>query len=113
MPWLVRDGQVIASLEVAGSRAQRRRGLLGRDSVEGGFLLDPARWVHTMGMRFDIDVAFLDREGLVVAITTMKRHRVGAPRLRARSVVETRAGAFDKWGVAVGDELSISDSSQP
>ena len=61
MAWLVRDGTVLASVEVARSRAARRKGLLGRDGIDGALLLTPARSVHTLGMRFDIDVAFLDR----------------------------------------------------
>jgi uncharacterized membrane protein (UPF0127 family) len=110
MAWLVRDGQVIASLEVAHTRAARRRGLLGRESIEGGMLFRPARWVHTVGMRIPIDVAFFDAEGTVVAICTMKRNRLGKPRVTARCVIEARAGAFAKWGVTAGDELTITDA---
>ncbi len=35
MPWLVRDGEVLASLEVASSWRDRRKGLMGRDGLEG------------------------------------------------------------------------------
>ncbi|RPI09277.1 MAG: DUF192 domain-containing protein, partial [Actinobacteria bacterium] len=65
MAWLVRGGEVLASLEVADTRATRRKGMLGRDGIDGALLLVPARSVHTLGMRFDIDVAFLDRDGVV------------------------------------------------
>ena len=58
MAWLVRGGEVLASLEVADTRAMCRKGLLGRDGIDGALLLVPARSVHTLGMRFDIDVAF-------------------------------------------------------
>ena len=58
--WLLRDGDVLASLEVAATRSARRRGLLGRDHLEGALLLERTRSVHTLGMRFPIDVAFLD-----------------------------------------------------
>ena len=60
MGWLLREGEVLASLEVADTRPARRRGLLGRDSIDGALLLVPARSVHTIGMRFPIDVAWLD-----------------------------------------------------
>ena len=66
MAWLVRDGEVLASLEVAGSRAGRARGLLGRDGIDGVLHLPDTRSVHTFGMRFDIDVAFLDADLRVV-----------------------------------------------
>ena len=58
MPWLLRDDKVLASLEVADSRSARRRGLLGRDGFEGVLLFEGTRSVHSVGMRFPIDVAF-------------------------------------------------------
>ena len=38
---MLRDGEVLASLEVADSRRARSRGLLGRDGVDGALLLRP------------------------------------------------------------------------
>lgn len=107
MPWLMRDGEVLATLEVAATRAARRRGLLGRDGVTGALLLQPARSVHTIGMAFAIDVAFCDRELRVLDTITMRRWRLGAPRLRAASVIEAEAGAFGRWGLRPGDVLEV------
>lgn len=98
---------MLASLEVADSRAARRHGLLGRDGIEGAFLIEPARSVHTFGMRFPIDVAHLDAEGLVLRTTTMKRHRIGRPVLAARSILEAEAGAFRHWELAPGQVLEV------
>jgi len=105
--WLLRDGEVLAALEVAATRRARRKGLLGRDGIEGALLLRPARSVHTIGMRFPIDVAFCDRDLVVVAVCTMGRHRLGRPRMKARSVLEAERGAFDRWGLRPGDRLEI------
>jgi uncharacterized protein len=107
VPWLVRDGTVLASLEVAASRAERRKGLLGRDRIDGALLLTPARSVHTLGMRFDIDVAFLDPDGVVRRTVRMPRNRVGMPCWTARSVVEAEAGAFARWNLATGQRLEV------
>ena len=107
MAWLLRDGEVLAVLEVADGVAGRARGLLGRDGVEGALLIKPARSVHTVGMRFPIDVAFCDRDMNVLDTVTMKRFRLTRPRLRARCVVEAEAGAFDRWGLRPGDRLEI------
>lgn len=107
MAWLVRDGEVLAPLEVAETVAARSRGLLGRDGIDGALLLRPAMSVHTLGMRFDIDVAFCDAELVVVATTGMSRWRLGAPRLRARSILEAEAGAFERWGLRPGDALEV------
>jgi uncharacterized membrane protein (UPF0127 family) len=107
MAWLLREGEVLAVLEVADGVAGRARGLLGRDGVEGAMLIKPARSVHTVGMRFPIDVAFCDRDMNVLDTVTMKRFRLTRPRLRARCVVEAEAGAFDRWGLRPGDRLEI------
>ena len=107
MAWLLREGEVLASLEVAVTRRARRRGLLGRDRVDGALLLRPARSVHTVGMRFPIDVAYCDRDLVVLRTVRMGRHRVGMPRIRAACVIEAPAGAFDRWRLVVGDQLEV------
>ena len=71
MPWLVHEGRVLSSLEIAESRRDRRVGLLGRDGIDGALLLRPARSVHTLKMRFAIDIAHLDRDLVVLSTTTM------------------------------------------
>ena len=110
MPWLVTDdARVLASAEVADAHSARRRGLLGRDHLEGALVLRPCRWVHTIGMRFAIDVAFLDDDGHVVKTMQMHRHRIGVPVWRASSVVEAEAGAFARWGLRVGDTVEVRD----
>jgi uncharacterized membrane protein (UPF0127 family) len=105
--WLVSDGRVLASAEVAATRAERRRGLLGRDGLDGAVLLQRTRWVHTIGMRFPIDVAYLDADGNVLKTVRMGRHRVGMPVPKAKSVVEAEAGAFGRWGLHVGDAIEV------
>ena len=71
VPWLVRGDDVLAAAEVAVTRAeQRRRGLIGRDALEGVLVIRPCRQVHTFGMQFPIDVAFCDRYGFVLHQTT-------------------------------------------
>ena len=107
MPWLLRDGEVLATLEVTESFAGRARGLLGRDGIDGALLLRPARSVHTIGMRFPIDVAFCDADLVVITTVCLERHRVCLPRVRARAVVEAEAGAFERWKLRTGDQLEI------
>ena len=107
MAWLVCDARVLASTEVAATRRDRRRGLLGRDSLEGAIVLQPCRWIHTVGMRFPIDVAYLDADGVVIKTIQMHRFRVGIPVWHARSVIEAQAGAFARWGLRVGDQIEV------
>lgn len=107
MPWLMRDTEVLAALEVAESFSERSRGLLGRDGVDGALLLRPARSVHTVGMRFPIDVAFCDRKLVVVDFVCMRPWRLSRPRLRGHAVIEAEAGAFERWRLRPGDQLEI------
>ncbi len=107
MAWLVRDGRVLASLEIAGSRRARMRGLLGRSGLDGALLLRPAASVHTVGMRFAIDVAFVDRDLRVLAVKTLVPNRVTVPVRRARAVIEAEAGTMASWELRPGDVLEI------
>lgn len=117
MPWIVSGTRVLASAEVAASRSARRRGLLGRDAHRGGFVIPGCRSVHTLGMRFPIDVAFVDADGTVLRIARMNRHRIGRPVWKSDLVIEAEAGAFERWGLHVGDVVEIraesSDGAAP
>jgi uncharacterized membrane protein (UPF0127 family) len=105
--WLVRDGKVLATLEVADSWRARTRGLLGRDAVDGAILLRPARSVHTFRMRFPIDVAFVDGSLRVLRVVHLRPGRLTRPVWRARGVIEADAGAFAEWDLRPGDQLEV------
>ncbi len=107
MPWLLRDGEVLASVEIATSWRERSRGLLGRNHVEGALLIRPAKSVHTLGMRFPLDVAFCDSKMVVIDCVRMRRWRLSAPRFKAAAVIEAEAGAFERWSLKAGDELEV------
>ena len=71
-------------------------------------LLRHTRSVHTVGMRFAIDVAFLTKR------PRRRRHRRRCRRTGwrflaagGRSVLEAEAGAFERWGLEAGDRLEI------
>jgi uncharacterized protein len=106
MAWLLREGEVLAGLEIADGLLARTKGLLGRDSIDGAMLLK-ARSVHTFGMRFPIDVAICDKELVVVATRTLVPYRIALPRWKGVQVLEARAGAFETWRLRAGDRLEI------
>ncbi len=107
--WLVSGGHVLASAERADDRRSRARGLLGRSAFEGALVLSNCRSVHTIGMQFAIDVAYLDAEGMVVKVAHMPRNRIGVPVRKATTVVEAQAGAFERWGLRVGDQVELRE----
>ncbi len=107
--WLLRDGEVLAALEVAEEFRDRSRGLLGRDGIDGALLLRPARSVHTMGMKFAIDVAFCDQDLTVLRTLCMRPGRVTRLSLRQGCVIEAESGAFERWRLRPGDKLEVRE----
>ena len=107
MPWLVRGDDVLAAAEVAVTRKVRRRGLLGRDHVDGVLVLRPCHQVHTFGMQFPIDVAFCDRDGFVLHICEMRPGRVSRFVFRAYFAIEAGEGAFERWQIRLGDVVEV------
>jgi len=70
-----------------------------------GLLIAPCSSIHTLGMRYAIDVVFLDREARVLRVCSDVR----AGRFRfgrgARGVLELRAGTASRHGVVAGLRL--------
>jgi uncharacterized membrane protein (UPF0127 family) len=86
-------------------------GLLGKRSLEpdSGLWIFPSRAIHTLGMLFDIDVIFLDKDLKVVALRELV-HPFSMTGLyfNAESVLELPAHAVFKSRTEVGDELMLS-----
>jgi uncharacterized membrane protein (UPF0127 family) len=108
---LVVDGRSVCAVEVPVGARARRLGLVGRDALTGAMFLPRCPAVHTVGMRFALDVAFVDRHMVVIDVVAMAPGRLGWPRLRARSCVEAEAGAFARWGVRRASRLELRSSS--
>jgi uncharacterized membrane protein (UPF0127 family) len=107
--WLLRNGDVVCALEMTESLAERAKGLLGREGCEGALHLAGARSVHTAGVQFPLDVAFLSADLMVLRIVRLPPWRVALPRPGARSVLQAEAGALERWGVRVADQLEIRE----
>ena len=111
-----RGATLAANVQLADTSRSRRVGLLQHESLEPGegLWIYPTQAIHTFGMRFPIDVAFLDRGLRVKRIY----HRLAPFRLTslvwgARSVLELSSGSLASTGTAVGDELQFSLREEP
>lgn len=93
----------------AGSPATRLRGLLGRDGLEpdAAIVLWPCAAVHTFGMRFAIDVVFLDRRLRVCDVRQDLRPGRMAWHWRACAVIETGAGRAAALGLVAGESFDL------
>lgn len=102
-------------VEVADRGATRRKGLLGRDGLAAGegLWIVPCESVHTFGMRFPIDLIYLDRNWNV------KKVRSGVPPWRlsaclsAHSVLELLPGTIGATQTRPGDKLEFSNADPP
>ena len=100
---------VVRRCELADGFFSRFRGLLGRRGLEPGegLLLSPSSSVHTMFMRFPIDVVFLDRGLKVVGVSAAVRPWRLAGRKGARHVLELGAGEAVARGISTGERLRL------
>jgi uncharacterized membrane protein (UPF0127 family) len=108
--WLLRDGDVVCALDLADSAAERRNGLRGRTGCNGALHVEGLRVVHTAGMKFPIDIAFLSDDLTVLRVAHLKPWRVALGGRRAQSVVQAEAGSLERWGVGVGDQLEVREA---
>ncbi|HOA95621.1 MAG TPA: DUF192 domain-containing protein [Quisquiliibacterium sp.] len=101
------SGGAPLTLERAVTFGARLVGLIGRSSLPRGrgLLLEPCDAIHTMAMRFPIDVVFLDRDGCIVRID----HDVRPWRMRicpgAHAVAELARGEALRLGLQCGSVL--------
>jgi uncharacterized membrane protein (UPF0127 family) len=107
----LRNGMVLATNVVfANSLLKRMKGLLGKKNMQAGeaLLIKPCMSIHTVGMRFPIDVAFLNTKNKVTAIVNnLKPQRITRLYFKAISVLELPAGTLNTTDTRIGDEIDI------
>jgi uncharacterized protein len=106
---LTRRANLGESIDVADTSASRRRGLLKHSGLAAGegLWIVPCEAVHTFGMKFPIDVAFLSKSRKVLKIRRDMGRRGIALCMRAHSVLELPAGTLQRSGTDVGDQLEF------
>ena len=105
------NGIRVCDAEVAETREDRRRGLIGREDLTGVLVLRPCRSVHSFRMRFVLDVAGCRREAdgsfRVRWVRLLLRNRALPPGLVANVMIEAKFGSFKAWGIKRGDRIEI------
>ena len=107
----VDTGAVVADLvAVADTRATRAVGLLNREGLEPGegLWIVPSRGVHTMWMRFAIDLVALDERGVVIdKVENLKPWRIRLPRRGTAGVLELPVGTLTQSRTALGHRIAF------
>jgi uncharacterized membrane protein (UPF0127 family) len=86
-------------------------GLLKRTHLgpEEALWLMPSKGIHTIGMKFPIDVVFLTKSNEVIGlISGMPPYRISSVHFRGYSVIELPNGTIRKSRTEIGDKLEIS-----
>jgi len=103
------------AIEVARTASQKVKGLLGRECLEEGqgLLFKGAGSLHTLFMRFPIDIIYTDKKGKVVKVAEAVRpfKLVAAP-LRCHYALELPAGAITASNTRVGDHLNFEEETE-
>jgi len=103
---------LVGNLMVADSIFTRMKGLIGKTSLASGsgLLLKPCKAVHTFGMRFAIDIVFLDKGNRVIKIIeALKPNRMTTVYSSASTVLELAGGSAAEAHLSKGDYLEILD----
>ena len=95
--------------DIADTSAKRRTGLLKHTGLAPGegLWITPCEGVHTFGMKFAIDVIFLNKKKKVLKIRPNMVKRRLALSLLAHSVLELPAGRLAETGTVAGDLLEF------
>lgn len=101
-------------IEVADTSLRRMVGLLGKRSLAKGcgLLILPSQAIHTIGMKFPIDVLFVDKKYNVVGVReAIPPYRLTRVFWKALGVLELPAGTIRDSRTEVGDQLKVDFSS--
>jgi len=101
-------------IEVADTTLTRFVGLMGRRSLAPGrgLLIRPSNGVHTLWMRFTIDVLLLDREHRILSLYgNLRPFRVTTVNWKASSALELPAGIIAATNTQLGDRLLLEPAS--
>jgi uncharacterized protein len=96
---------------VAETSLSRMVGLLGKRGLEAGtgLLIMPSQAVHTVAMKFPIDVLFVDKLWRVIGMRPqMAPYRITGIHWKARCVIELPSGQIAKTSTQIGDQLSVN-----
>lgn len=88
---------------------ERAGGLLFRPKINMNevLYLKPCNSVHTLGMKYSIDVVYLNRAGIIIkVIDGMKPYRASYC-TSSKTVLEFISGVAKKMNLRVGDQLLI------
>jgi uncharacterized protein len=107
---ITRATTVGTQITIADSFLTRLIGLMGRKRLDAGcgLLIKPSSGIHTIGMRFPIDVVALDKNMVVLKLwPRVAPFRMTSINLRIHSMLELPPGQIEQCGIQVGDQIEF------
>ncbi len=92
---------------------KRGIGLMLRSGLSKGtgLVIDPCSSIHTMWMRFPIDVLYVDQDGTIKRVDEgMKPWRFGPLFVRGKYVIELPPGTIRSTGTEQGDQIQLQSA---
>lgn len=111
---LTKDIEVLDDIIIAESFFSRLKGLLGKKGLDKGqgLVIRPCNSVHTIGMKFSIDLAFVNEDNQVIHIIQDLKPGKLSPIIKgSKFVIEVASGEFSHDNLEIGDIIEIK--SQP
>lgn len=104
MAWIVHDGHVLASCVTV---EPGKIGIVPVGELLGAQIITGRRWLCTG--RVGADLAFCDVNQTVVELKMLGKWRIAGSPQGATTVVVGESGALERWQLAVGDRLAITE----
>ncbi len=112
---VTRQSFVSLGVAIADTPLSRLRGLLGKMRLRSdeAMWVIPSRGVHTFGLRFAIDVIYLDDHQTVLHVKeNLGPLRFAPLRWQCASVLELPAGSASESGTQCGDQMLICTAEE-
>lgn len=112
------EGAVMVEIEVADTPETRARGLMHRESLPENagmvflYFEDTTGGFYMLNTLIPLSIAFFDQSGKILKILDMDTCAETCPTydpgVPYRGALEVNQGAFEDWGVEVGDVIRVS-----
>lgn len=110
MKILKNDEIICENILFANTPIKRLIGLLGRNEFNDidGLLLSPCAQIHSLGMKFNFDAIYLDKNYKIIAIfENIKKNRILPYKYTAKYVLELPLNTIKNNKLELGDVLKI------
>lgn len=113
----LRIKDVTITVELARTSPERQRGLMYRTSLgadEGMLFIwdrEERRYFYMKNTTIPLSIAYISSEGVILQIEDMQPldERSVPSHFSVRYALEVNQGAFERWGIAVGDRIIMPE----